>query len=231
MQWGTILLSMKKLLLTSCLALGMATGLFAVPHVLDVQPFNGGAAVGSIKLHLDFVAAVNQAVDAQVTISGTGDAAVVVGSSENLFAAPFISGGNGVGFGNLNGEDTTLYLSTGVGSITFDFASPQNYFGLLWGSVDDYNKLEFYDGDDLVATILGTDVWAIANGDQGAAGTFYVNIFDTTGWFDQVVASSSQYAFEIDNIAYNSFSVPDSGATVALLGLSLACLVFFRRKA
>ena len=50
---------------------------------------------------------------------------------------------------------------------------------------------------------------ATANGDQGMNGTFYVNINSETA-FTKVVATSSQYAFEFDNVAYSSSMIGDS---------------------
>jgi hypothetical protein len=64
----------------------------------------------------------------------------------------------------------------GGGTATFRFNAPQSYFGLLWGSVDTYNALSFYDASgDLIATVGGAG--AGADGNQGAAGTDYVNVF------------------------------------------------------
>jgi hypothetical protein len=73
----------------------------------------------------------------------------------------------------------------------------------LWGSVDDYNTLSFYNGANLVGSITGADVGPNTNGNQGINGTFYANI-DSNLAFDSVVASSSNYAFEFDNVAYDS---------------------------
>src|SRR5882757_7129869 len=73
----------------------------------------------------------------------SGDGRAVQGAASGLYAAPFLSGGNGSLFGNpANGADTTTYLSTGIGSITLTLPSFAKYFGLLWGSVDSYNTLE-----------------------------------------------------------------------------------------
>jgi hypothetical protein len=67
--------------------------------------------------------------------------------------------------------------------------------------VDTYNTLSFYRADNsLIDTITGTQVDAAANGDQGANGTFYVNI-NSTDAFTYVIATSSSYAFEFDNVA------------------------------
>lgn len=218
---------MKKLLL---LPLLFAMAVSAQADSFTFSAINGGAATGSTKLNLDNLALghVTQMVNSDVQVSFTGTANVVMGASVGVYAAPYISGGNGAGFGNANGADTTKYLSTGIGAVTLTFSSNQNYFGILWGSVDYYNTLSFYNGANLVGSFTGTDIWASANGNQGAAGTFYVNFSDLSGAFNKVVASSTQNAFELDNLAYNR--VPESGATIGLLGVAFAGLVALRRK-
>ena len=157
-----------------------------------------------------------------VAVTFTPNAAVVNGAAANLYAAPYISNSNGVLFGDntVSGADTTNYLSTGsTGSfanakVELTFGAGQTYLGLLWGSVDAYNTLTFYNDDNTTTTITGSNVSASANGNQGAGGTFYVNI-NSTNSFYKVVATSSNYAFEFDNVAY---SIPGPGS-IALLGL------------
>ena len=171
----------------------------------------------------------------QVTISPDGQ--VVTGSVSGQYAAPYLSNNQGVKFGDPNnGPDTTKYLTSGKypspgGQVTLTFSADQLYLGLLWGSVDDYNTLSFYKGNTLLKAVTGSQVKASPNGDQGVNGTLYVNINLDSG-FDKVVATSSQYAFEFDNVAYNAqnVTIPDGGSLFAVLGLSLVGLAGFARR-
>lgn len=160
-----------------------------------------------------------------VAVTLTPNAAVVHGAASGLYAAPYLSNSNGVLFGDntVSGADTTNYITSGsTGSfenaeVELDFGAGQMYLGLLWGSVDAYNTLTFYNDDNTTSTITGIDVYAFANGDQGEAGTFYVNINSTQSFY-KVVATSSNYAFEFDNVAY-SIPGPGSIAVIGLMGL------------
>ena len=161
-----------------------------------------------------------------VTFGGGGQA--VHGALSGRYAAPFLSGNNGYNFGSqMDGADTSTYLATGAAgsSVTLALVGPTRYMGLLWGSVDAYNTLTFFtdNGATQVGQFTGADVTAAANGNQGAAGTFYVNI-NLSDSFTSVVATSSAYAFEFDNVAFSAgpHRVPEPGTVgVFLLGLLL----------
>jgi hypothetical protein len=162
-----------------------------------------------------------------VVVSFAGGGHAVAGGVDGQYAAPFLSGGNGVNFGSQpDGSDTTTYLATGAAgsSVTLALVGPTRYMGLLWGSVDAYNTLTFYNGTTQVGQFTGADVTSLANGDQGKNGTYYVNI-NLSDSFTSVVATSSSYAFEFDNVAFsaNPLRVPEPGTVgVFLLGLLLA---------
>lgn len=157
----------------------------------------------------------------RVTFSGTGNAGsrTVQGAASGNYAAPYVLAGSGTPFGNGSGAgvDTTRYLSTGISWVALDLPGAQRYLGMLWGSVDTYNTLEFYNGNTLVQSFTGGQVATPANGNQGVAGTRYVN-FTSTVDFNRVVARSSGFAFEFDNVAIHD--VPEPGS-LALLGLGL----------
>ncbi len=178
-----------------------------------------------------------------LTISILGNAAAVQGGSLDVYAQPYLSGNNGLAFGGspltTPVADPTTYLVAGTtsattpGALTFAFTTSQTYFGLIWGSIDPYNTLQFYDGSTLIDTITGTEILAAdgsidASYTNGPAGTAYVNI-DTDTPFTSVVATSGEYNFEIDDIAWGG-SVPDDGVTAALLVGALAGLQALRRK-
>ena len=224
---------MKNFLLTSALALGLTSGLFALPISIESSD-TGGAATGAVFVNFDTLALgnANQSVSG-VNLSFTGNAKVVQGLVVNQYAPPFLSGDNGIGFGapdQVNGADATRYLSAGTGSVSLAFESGQKYFGLLWGSVDTFNSLMFYDGMTLLGTFTGADVIALANGNQGLVGTTYVT-FNSEVFFNKIVATSTTNSFEFDNIAFDTRKrVPDSASTVALLGLGLVGLAALRRK-
>jgi hypothetical protein len=171
----------------------------------------GAPTVAGTNVNFDSLAQTGGTTDEGITVSfsGIGAGTIAVPNVVGKYAAPYISGGNGTLFGNTqaDGPGVTPYLSTGIGQVTLQLDQYHNYFGLLWGSVDDYNTLSFFDGSTLLFSYTGLDVDQLAKGNQGAGGTFYVNINSDTG-FNRVVASSTRYGFEFDNVALEANLVP-----------------------
>jgi hypothetical protein len=177
------------------------------------------------------------------------NAQVVTGTTPSVAAAPFLSGGNGTHFGNPltglndqpNGVDATRYIAAGGqntnpgAQVTLNLPAEEMYFGLLWGSVDTFNTLTFFDGATQVGVLTGASVDATATGNQGLNGTFYVNI-NSTLQFNRVVAQSTINTFEFDNVAINPQRINDvvpeasSLAVWSLLGIFGAAAMVISQK-
>ncbi|HTL88649.1 MAG TPA: PEP-CTERM sorting domain-containing protein [Leptolyngbya sp.] len=150
-------------------------------------------------------------------IAYSGSSPIVQGNSSGQYATPW--------------EDSTHYLSVEPGeNTTLTFAKAADYFGLYWGSVDSYNHLDFYNGDQLLKSFTGNDVSKTAAGNwTGKSDNVYVDFFADKGeTFDRVVMRSDSPAFETDNHAYRlaAKSVPEPGmmgglATAALFGMTV----------
>lgn len=176
-----------------------------------------------------------------ITYSGTSG--IYMGNVTGITAAPWTP----------SGIETRNYFSTQPrGDITFNYAQRQQYFGIMWGSVDTYNSLTFYNGHRVVHEVSGRDVTRAPNGNQAATGTYFVNFnFSADSAFTRVVANSSTPAFEFNMIAYSTqtqaitqrqvaaagplgkpetVSVPVNAAPVAGSPLLLGLLGWWRRR-
>ncbi len=169
----------------------------------------------------------------------SGPAYLTTGYPGFGYTPPYFSGSTAAYFGESPtiGYDASQYVAVeSGGSATLSFPTPQNYLGLLWGSVDSNNYLTFYfyDGEqNLIGTVLGTAVSGIDGGsDQN--GTAYVNITSTTPFTSVVVnAAGGQgfWSFEFDDVAY-AMVVPEPASGVLVgAGLCILGLVLRRKSA
>lgn len=133
------------------------------------------------------------------------------GTTTSVAAAPWIATGPDKG---------NYFAAEPLDPVTIQFNSQQKYFGLLWGSVDSWNTLSFYDKGTLVESVSGTRIAANANGNQTADGSYIVNFdFTKDTSFDSVVAVSYPHpAFEFDTVAYAPQAVPITPAQIAAAG-------------
>lgn len=158
-----------------------------------------------------------------VTIGG---GVITTGTTPGSFAQPFGSTGNYYSVGPSTSSPGTIDLS-----VFTDIAS----ISILWGSVDTYNTLEFVDAlGNPLATFVGNDIFNPANGDQTDPNTNPVVTFLLSGTDMSDVAglrlSSSQNAFEVDNLAINAVPEPGTWAMM-LLGFGAIGFAIRRRRA
>lgn len=179
-------------------------------------PYNFGV-VETFDNVLSIPEPVNSATGFDQLWDWSGNGQVVQGSLSGAYAAPGLT-------------DITNYMAvpqynSGTLSVSVEFGITSNYLGLYWGSIDQYNYVQFFLGDMPISgksVWTGLDVSLLANGDQSAVGTNkYVNFLNVPD-FDKVVftsmsghGGSSPFAFEFDNVAVNVVPIP---ATI-LLGL------------
>ena len=113
---------------------------------LTVTASVGGAPTGMNYESFDSLALGNAGgtTPSGIAVSFAGDGQAVQGSESGVYAAPYLSNGNGTLFGDTsNGPDTTTFLTTGVGSITLAMPGEETYLGLLWGSRQLLQHAEF----------------------------------------------------------------------------------------
>ena len=167
------------------------------------------------------------------TVSGQG---VVNGSYGGAYVLPVAGVSNGTltyltgGYGSATTMDAGAagnYLSTGIGSISITFATPETSLALLWGSVDTYNSIAFLDANGTVLdTVTGSTIQALAqgfagNGFQGAGGSAYVLATESTP-FTTAEFISTAPSFEFAGVAATTgvFSVPEP-ISLSLFGSGL----------
>lgn len=177
------------------------------------------------------------------TISFTGASGIYMGNVAGVTAAPWTGTAREAG---------NYFAAQPNGGISINYTQQQQYFGVMWGSVDNYNTLSFYNNGALVEQLPGKAITGNANGNQAGLGTYFVNMNFTNGTgFDRVVATSTSPAFEFNMIAYSTktqaitqaqvlatgqagtpqvVNVPVNAAPVAGSPLLMALLGWWRRR-
>lgn len=149
----------------------------------------------------------------------SGDGYLVSGSLKNVYAAPYL--------------DKTQYLATpGLGLTTLSLTSATGALSFYWGSIDDFNRVRFFDGDgNLVSAFKGKDIpLAPSDGSIGNPVNNRRVLFDFGGdLVKTVVFTSDRNAFEIDDFAVAFVPEPATWGLL-LVGFAMIGASMRRRK-
>ena len=250
---------MKKLLVASSVALGLAVASIGAPvasalpdgvtsitgqivntsTTTAVPSSTGGLVVDGISL-VDFGTATSGGYQSSGPGTGASDtvlSSIAISTSGSLVSGFYAGTTTDVAASPFSASASDqVYLSAEPGgSITLTFATPQTSLNLLWGTVDTYNGIDILFNTvaavPLDPSVTGTDVQDAIPGLTANGTTDALVTIGLSQSFSTVTFTSSQAAFEFDPGV--AVAAPEPG-TLALLGaglLGLGIAVTRRRKA
>lgn len=221
---------MKLLKLTATTALLLGAVSFAQAAVSITTSFEAEGVLTTLQTGATTIDFEGSTVcPTTYTCAGDYEVRNNVNGSVNGSAAPFAATPIGQNWLTVPNPETN-------GSATFALGNDYDYFGMFWGSIDNYNSISFFDnGVQVGATLTGANfIPLIASGNQSSwTSNRFINFFFSGGKYDTIKLTSTQLAFETDNHAFgNQTSTVDvsSPSMFALVGLGLLSLGLRQRK-
>jgi hypothetical protein len=146
--------------------------------------------------------------------------------SAGVYAAPATSA--------VSYTDTTNYMAILADrSETITFAALQSSFGLFWGSIDNYNTIQFFNNGVAVTGVIHGDGLGVpinANGDQASPNSNRYVTFSNLVFDSVQLGSVGQNSFEFDNVTTVA-AVPEASSwAMMIIGFLGVGLFAYRRR-
>jgi hypothetical protein len=199
----------------AALALSVGSSSAATFDVEDWDAQGSGNGAG-----IDFAVGYGANTPTGATWSLPG-ADIVTGNSTGIAQSPFNSNG-------LTGTQDYFSVNPGNTGAALTFGALQTAFSILWGSVDTYNSISFYEGANWMGTFTGTQI-GTATGSSLTSATGYeisalVSFGDFGNGFNRVEFTSTSNAME-----FGLAPVPLPAGGLLLIG-ALGGLAALRRR-
>jgi hypothetical protein len=177
---------------------GQGAGTFLIGGSSTTLDFGSGSTGGTVS----FAGNGDKLGDSGVYDGYTGDSWAPAADSSGLY-----------------GVTTNYYDALSSDNVRFSFNSPQTFFGLLWGSINNTNTITFYSGANgtgsVIATLYGYQLETALDPSSPATSkttnaveqsTYYVGM-NLSQQYSSVVMSNSGGGFEFAEVSYSSTAV------------------------
>ncbi len=189
----------------------LALPLFSTHASAQVSLGNGVTAVSSASgadvINLGESATAGWVTQMPMSLSyGSTNVAVSFGSGAGVYT------GSTYAIGASSWGNTAYFVASNTASVTMDFSATQRFFSTSWGTPDSGNRLQFYNGSTLLASMTGAQYMS-----AGAKGYAEFS-FAETGFTRVVASTAGAGAFEFAKVSFDDVAPAPIPLNAASLG-------------